>query len=103
MKGLSMLEFVETVGSRFPELTCLMRKGERLRIMKEGWYGSLWSTYKKNTEKYHFELTGDVDTKLSGQISLMHGKYKLETRGYKYWDLNKADVEKIIKIYAHTT
>ncbi len=97
-----MIDFIESIVSRFPELTCQMNKGDRLRIMKNGWYGSLWATYKKNTDKYRFLLTGDVDSKLASQIALLYGKHNLETRGYKYWYLIKSDVEKIIKVYAHS-
>jgi len=97
-----MIDFVESVVRQFPELSCKMNEGERLRIMKNGWYGSLWATYKKNTDKYRFLLTGDVDSKLASQFALLFGKHSLETRNYKYWKVDKRDVEKILKTFAHT-
>ena len=100
--GVKMIGFVENSVPKFPNLSCQMNKGERLRIMKDGWYGSLWSTYKKNTDKYRFLLTGDVDSKLASQIALLFGKYNLETRDYKYWDLDRSEVEIILKTFANT-
>jgi hypothetical protein len=98
-----MIEFVESTVLQFSkELSPKLNKGDRLRIMKDGWYGSMWVTYKKRTDKYRFLLTGNVDTKIASKIALLYGKYNLETRDYKYWDLNKADVKKIIRLYAHT-
>jgi hypothetical protein len=97
-----MIDFVEAFVSQFPELTCKPNKGDRLRIMKHGWYGSLWATYMKRTDKYRFLLTGEVDSKIASKIAFLYGKYYLETRNYKYWDLNKIDVKNIIKIYALT-
>jgi hypothetical protein len=101
-RRLKMIDFVERAVSKFPELSCKMNIGDRLRIMKDGWQGSLWATYKKNKDKYRFLVTGDVDSKLAGQFTLLFGKYNLETRDYKYWYLDKIDVEKILKTFAHT-
>lgn len=97
-----MIKYIESIVSRFPKLSWQLNEGARLRIMKGGLYGSLWASYKKNADKYRFLLTREVDTKLASQISLLHGKYSLETRGYKYWELNKSDIEGEIRIFANT-
>ncbi len=83
------------------ELSLKLNKGEHHRIMKTGWYGSLWIV-KTERRGYRVETTGSVGTRLNPEIKNFLGRdYDRETvEGYKGWFVDTAnEVKKIIDIY----
>ncbi len=96
-----MIEFIKTAVSQNPDLSLKFIQGGHHRIMKSGWYGSLW-IIKTATRGYRVETTGSVATNLNPEISILLGRDNdIETdRGYKGWFVEKiSDVEKIINSY----
>jgi len=97
-----MLEFVDIAVSRYQSLNWQLNKGDRHRIMKAGWSGSLWVTSRKRTNNYRILITGDLNKNLGAKIIYLHGQNDGEDLGRKYWYLNKqSDVETIISIYGN--
>lgn len=96
-----MLDFIETAVEKQPELSLKLNKGDHHRIMKTGWYGSLWIV-KTETRGYNITTTGSVGTRFNPEIKILLGRdYDQETsKGYKTWFVDTADdVRKIIDIY----
>lgn len=96
-----MSEIIKKAVDANSELSLKLNKGEHYRIMKTGWFGSLW-IYKTETRGYRVETTGSVGTRLNPEIKGFLGRdYDHETtKGYKIWYVDTADeVRQIIEMY----
>jgi hypothetical protein len=96
-----MIDLIVTAVAKQPELSLKINKGDHYRIMKSGWYGSLW-IYKTERRGFRVEPTGSVGTHLNLQIKQFLGRDydQVTVKGYKIWFVDTPDeVRKIIEIY----
>ena len=95
------IKFIESLVSTLePILSLKINMGDRHRIMKSGWKGSMWVTQRASGYRVH--ITGDVEKHLTEDLEALYGKCNGIDLGYPYWYVDdKKDVVEIIEIYAN--